>query len=264
MKRLLSVCVFLSLVLSFPFASPQKEEPAALQKEAAPEILVSAAASLTNCLQEIGEIYNRRPDTARVVFNFGSSGALQQQIEQGAPADIFFSAGKKQMQALQDKGLMDDATVRFLLENKVVLIVPKGAVRPGSFEDLRDPRYGRIAIGAPDSVPAGQYAEQVLISLGLREALEDRLILAKDVREVLFWVESGNADAGMVYSTDALISTGVEVCLTAPGGSHTPVRYPAGVTSGSGAPGAASDFLDFLLTPEVREIFLRYGFTPAE
>ncbi len=225
------------------------------------EILVSAAASLTNCMEELSAQFMQDNPLVTVYGNYGSSGSLQMQIEQGAPADVFFSAGIKQMNALQAKGLMDDATVKNLLENKVVLIVPKKGKMLDSFGALTNDYITKIGVGEPKSVPAGHYASQVFQNLHLTDAIAPKLVFAKDVREVLFWVETENVQAGIVYATDAKISSTVKLCVTAPEGSHVPIVYPVGIVKGSKHPTQAKAFEDFLFTEKAGAIFAKYGFT---
>jgi len=225
------------------------------------ELLVSAAASTTDCMKELGQRYQAEHPEVKIQFNFGSSGALQQQIEQGAPVDVFLSAAQKQMKALQTKGLMIDSSVRDLLENKVVLITSRTGMELASFEKLPDLSVTKIAIGDPQSVPAGQYAKQVFDSLGITESISSRLIYAKDVREVLSWVETGNVDVGVVYETDSKIFKQVRVSAYAPEGTHSPVIYPVGVLKQSKQVDDAVAFVDFLFSEEAKAIFASYGFS---
>jgi len=252
MKKQFSVCLCVLLSLTAGFAQGSSKQKT--------ELLISAAASLTDCMNELKAVYMTKNPSVAINCNYGSSGALQQQIEQGAPADLFFSAGLKQMKALVDKGLMDASTVKNILENHVVLVVPKNGPRLSSFDELRKPSVTKIGIGDPKSVPAGQYADQVFKNLGLSEAIAGKLVLAKDVREVLFWVETGNVDAGVVYSTDAQISDKVVVSAIAPENSHEKIVYPVGVVKGSDHPAEAKAFEDFLFSDEAARIFAKYGF----
>ena len=282
MKKLLCATLAATLLVSGcggPAAPASSAAPAAPASEAAHaseaaskaapaeqvELMISAAASLTDCLQELAAIYEGDNPGLKITFNFGASGSLQQQIEQGAPADIFFSAGKKQMAALQEKGLMEEGTVQDVLENRVVLIVPAGAEKLASFEDLAGEGIGQIGVGEPESVPVGQYTAEAFESLGLSEKLAGKLVYAKDVREVLSWVETGNVDAGIVYETDAGISGDkVQICCAAPEGSHKPVIYPIGLVKDGRAKAEAQGFLDFLARSDLAStIFAKYGFTPV-
>jgi molybdate transport system substrate-binding protein len=229
------------------------------------EITVSAAASLTDVMEEIKGLYEGKSNHT-LAMNYGSSGALQQQIEEGAPADIFISAAQKQMGTLQDKGLIDEGSRIDLLENAVVLIVPAdGADNEdiADFQSLAADSVVNLAIGEPESVPAGRYAKEILTSLELWEALEaeEKLVLAKDVRQVLTYVERGDVDAGIVYMTDALSSEQVKVVAPAPAGSHTPVTYPAAIVKESAGQDAAEDFMAFLQSEEIATVFEKHGFT---
>ena len=162
-------------------------------------VTVAAAASLTDVSKEIAAAYKKAQPNVALTFTYGASGTLQTQIEQGAPVDIFMSAAAKQMDALESKNLIDKSTRVNLLENKVVLITPKGsALGIKSFADLASAKVKKIAVGDPASVPAGQYAEQVFTSLKIADKVKSKLNLGTDVRQVLTWVESGNVDCGVV------------------------------------------------------------------
>ena len=225
MKKTVVALLIGSIILAPLCAGGSKENAAPAKKT---EILISAAASLKDCIQELSAMYTEKNPQVTITMNFGASGALQQQIEQGAPADVFFSAGIKQMNALKEKGMMIDSSVKNILENKVVLITPKNAAALDFFEDLAKSSIKKIGVGEPKSVPVGQYTEQIFQNLGLTDKVASKLIFAKDVREVLSWVETGNVDAGVVYETDAKISKDVTICSTAPEGSHLPDRCRKG------------------------------------
>ena len=241
----------------------EPDQPKAGQEQAEPvKLTVSAAASLTDCLEELKELYINENPNVEITYNFGSSGSLQQQIEQGAPADIFFSAGKKQMTALKDAGLMVDDSVKDILENKVALITPLDGKQINSIEELTDDKIERIAVGEPESVPVGQYTDEALKNLNVFDSIESKLVFAKDVREVLSWVETGNVDAGFVYQTDAKVSDKVKIVLNAPEGSHKPVIYPVGVVKSSKVTESAQDFVDFLFEEDAKNVFIKYGFSP--
>ncbi len=226
-------------------------------------LTVSVAASLQNAMAEIAPGFERYRPGTKLNFNFGGSGTLEQQIEQGAPADVFFSAAPKPMDALAAKGLILADTRRDLLRNDVVLIAPKGTTEPRTFADLPGGTVKLIALGDPDSVPAGDYGRQTLRSLHLWEPVQSKLVLAKDVRQVLAYVETGNADAGIVYATDARESERVRVVAAAPAGSHTPVVYPIAVTRDTRNAAAARAFVGFLAGRDATDIFARHGFTTA-
>lgn len=231
--------------------------------EPASEITVSAAISLKDALDEIAQLCRAEVPGTVIHFNLGASGSLQLQIEQGAPVDIFISAAPKQMNALEAEGLVIAGTRRNLVENELVLIVPKGNQGISSFQDLVRPQVKVIAVGEPHAVPAGKYAEEVLKHLGIYDELKPKFVQAQDVRQALMFVETGNADAGIVYRTDAMTSNRVTVVATAPDGSHSPIVYPVAVLKNSRNISAAKDFVTFLLGPKSRAVFQKYGFIPA-
>src|SRR5574337_1774230 len=168
------------------------------------ELLVSAAISLKEPLQEIGARFEQGHSGVKVVFNWGASGALQQQIEQGAPVDVYTSAASKQMDDLEAKGLILPGTRHTLAVNMVILITPAAPrLHLVSFKDLTRPEVKLIAIGNPRSVPAGEYARAILTSLGVWDVLQPKLILTENVRQALAYVARGEVDAGLVYATDA-------------------------------------------------------------
>ena len=227
------------------------------------DLTVSAAISLRDALDEISHLYSADHPAVTVRFNLGGSGTLQRQIEQGAPVDIFISASTKEMDALQSQGLLLPGTRKDLVKNSVVLIVPEGNKAISGFQDLTKPAVKTVAIGEPQTVPAGKYAQEVLTRFGIYDQLKPKLVLAKDVRQVLTYIETGNAEAGIVYATDAKISTKVTVVATAPENSHSPVVYPAAVIKNSTNPAASKAFLEFLAGEKARAVFEKYGFVPA-
>jgi molybdate transport system substrate-binding protein len=227
------------------------------------EITVSAAISLKDVLDEIAKLYRAdAPDTV-IHFNLGASGTLQRQIEQGAPVDIFISASEDQMDSLDSHGLLAPGTRRDLVKNAVVLIVPKASSGISGFQDLARAEVKHIAIGEPQTVPAGKYAQEVLTHFSLYEQLKPKYVLAKDVRQVLTYVVTGNVDAGIVYATDAQTSAEVRVVATAPEDSHSPVIYPVATLKSSKEPEEAKRFQDFLGSAQAQAVFAKYGFKPA-
>ncbi len=223
-------------------------------------LLISAAASLKEALEEIKPLYQQSKPNVNINYNFGSSGALQQQIEQGAPADIFISAAKKQVDALEQKGLLVPGTRNIIAKNRLVLVVPKNVVGITSFYGLKDAKVKKIAIGEPRSVPAGQYAQQVLEKLKIWSEIKSKLVFANNVRQVLASVESGNADAGLVYITDAKISDKVKVVVTADEKYHSPIIYPLAVVKRSKNVDAAKEFSQFLSSNQAKTVLKKYGF----
>lgn len=225
------------------------------------ELTVSAAASMQDVLEEIKIFYNRKYPQSKTIFNFGSSGSLQHQIEQGAPVDLFISAAPQQMDNLAQRGLLLAETRQDLVKNQMVLVVPKNSESINNFASLTEQSVEQIALGEPNSVPAGQYARQILTNLNIIDAVEVKAVYGKDVRQVLSYVATGNTDAGIVYRTDAVNSDRVDVVATASETTHSPIVYPMAVVKDSNNTLAAKQMLEFLTTPQAQAIFKRHGFT---
>lgn len=223
-------------------------------------LVVSAAVSLREALQEIAGLYRQRQTRSSITYNFAGSGTLQRQIEQGAPVDVFVSASPREMDALQAKGLVMTATRRNIAANEVVLIVPRNSHAVSGFDDLAAPGVKRIALGEPASVPAGKYAQETLRSLNQWDQLQPKLVFAQDVRQVLGFVATGNADAGLVYRTDAQITDQVKLVAVASQSLHSPIVYPAAVLKSSNDPELAEQFVKFLVTSEAQAVLARHGF----
>lgn len=241
-------------------SSNDQKNASSTKQEKAVTLTVSAAASLKDSMNEIKQLYTKEHPNIAITYNFGASGTLQQQIEQGAPADIFMSAATKQMDELKSKNLLVNDTVKNLLQNDVVLIVPKDSSNIKTFDDLATDKAQKIALGEPKSVPVGQYSQEILTNLKLMDKVQPKAIYGKDVKEVLTWVETGNVDAGIVYKTDALVSKKVNIVATAPETSHKTVIYPAAVVKASKNPTQAKDFLKFLSSDKAKAVFQKYGF----
>lgn len=221
-------------------------------------LFVSAAASLTDALKEIGAKFEKESNT-KVVFNFGASSMLARQIEEGAPADVFFSADEAQMNRLQNK--IVPATRRDLLTNVLVVIArTDSAQNLRQLSDLAKPEVTRIGIADPQAVPAGVYAKEVLTEAKLWDRIEPKIAPTENVRATLAVVEAGNADAGFVYKTDAMISAKVRIALEIPAEFAPKIVYPAAIIAGSQHHDQAQRFLAFLKTKEVSQIFRRMGF----
>lgn len=262
-RKIMAVLTAVCIGISVFGCSISYENPAA-SEEGNKTITILAAASLTDVMHELELDYEAEHPDIDLVFSFAGSGALQAQIEEGAPADIFISASSKHMDALNDEGLMDSNSIRDLLLNRVVLIVPEGnELGLASFEDVLNDGVNIIALGEVESVPAGKYAQQVFESLGIWEEVEQRANFGTDVRTVLTWVEMGEADCGVVYATDAYTSDLVTVVAEAPEGSCDRVVYPAGIIEGSEVAAEAEEFLQFLESSEAAAVFEDYGFTMA-
>ncbi len=223
------------------------------------ELLVSAAASLQDSLNAIEPLYEEHNPGIDLIMNYGSSGALQKQIEQGAPADLFVSAGVKQFEALSSANLVRDAVN--LLDNQLVAIASEEAAASiTKLEDLPAAELRVIAIGDPEVVPAGSYAREALLGAGIWEDLESKLVLAKDVRQVTTYVETGNAEIGFVYKTDALGSDRAVVAFEVAPELHAPIRYPAGIVTHTKQSEEAERFLTYLQGEAASAVFETYGF----
>ena len=224
-------------------------------------ITIAAAASLKNCLDDkIIPMFNDKYPNIKVQATYDSSGKLKSQIEEGAEIDVFISAATKQMNELNNKGLIEENSIVELLENKVVLIVPKGNSKEiKSFDDIL--KSDKIAIGDPASVPAGQYAKELFENLKVWDEVSKKSSLGTNVTEVLNWVAEGSADSGVVYSTDAASNDKVKVVIEAPEGSVSKVIYPVGIIKASKNKEEAKSFTDFLQSDEAIKTFETYGFS---
>lgn len=245
------------LILSgvFNIVSPQ---PAEAQSKT---ILIAAAASLQNALEEIDPIFEKANAGIAVNYNFAASGPLHQQIQQGAPVDVFISAATLQMDTLQNKNLIVNDTRRNLLTNNLVLIVPNNSTLGlTSFRQLTNSNVKRVAVGESRSVPAGRYAAELFSKLGISEQVRSKFVYGNSVRSVLGAVETGNADAGVVYLTDAKISNQVKQVATAPSNLHSPIVYPIAVIKASRNQQSARAYIEFLRKRQSQNIFKKYGF----
>jgi molybdate transport system substrate-binding protein len=224
-------------------------------------VMVFAAASLTNVLQELGAEFTRETGDT-VGFSFAATSMLARQIESGAHADVFFSADQEWMDYLDRRGLVQKASRRNLLGNRLALVAPAEStlqlkVEPG-FHLLAALKGGRLATGDPDSVPVGRYARSALTNLGVWNELSDRLVRADNVRTALAFVTRGEAPLGIVYLTDAKIEPGVRIVDLFPASTHLPISYPVALTTGASERAAA--FMEFLRSPVATAAFERYGF----
>ncbi|GFK94204.1 Molybdate-binding periplasmic protein [Fundidesulfovibrio magnetotacticus] len=247
-RTALKALLALALTLSLPLAA------------LAGEITVSAAASLTNAFQELKPLFEKASPGATVAFNFAASGPLLKQIEAGAPVDVFASADQKTMDQAAAKNLLAQGTRKDFAANTLVMIAP--ATPKPEFKtpkDLTAKAVERIAIGSPESVPAGNYTRQSLTADKLFEALQPKFVLGESVRQVLDYVSRGEVQAGFVYKTDALIA-GDKVAIVAEMKNHDPVTYPVAVIAASAKKDEAGKFIAFLLSPEAQAVLAKYGF----
>lgn len=259
----LTTCLGAIACAQAPTTSAPAGVPEMMTEESV-ELTISVAASVQDAMKEIQTAYQAEAPNVTLTYNFGSSGSLAQQIAQGAPTDIFLSASKKWMDDLEEKGEILAGSRQDLLQNAMVLIVPADKTDIADFKDFETDQVGKIAIGEPESVPAGGYAKEVLTALNLFDKIQPKLVFGKDVRQVLSYVETGNVDAGLVYATDAQISEQVEVIATAPPETHSPIVYPIAVVQDSENAEAAQAFVDFLSSDTAIAIFQGYGFGMAE
>lgn len=266
MRHSYILLILVTILIFFAGCAEVKEQPEPTKKSAENvELIISAAASLTDALTEIQTAYERQQDNITLNFNFGSSGALEQQIEQGAPADLFLSASPKYMEALIDQQLVDPAQQKNLLKNELVVVVPADAkVNIQSMEDLTNVNIEHLAIGIPETVPAGNYAKEALAKVNLWDALQSKMVQGKDVRQVLTYVETGNADAGLVYRTDALTSKVVKIAFTIDANTYPAIMYPIGVVKATKHNKETLNFYAFLQSKEAQNIFMKFGFSTPE
>lgn len=228
----------------------------------ADDLIVCAAASLTQAFTDIAHAYEARHSGTHVILNFGASDVLLKQIEQGAPADVFASADEATMDRAAGAGRIDPASRHDFAANTLVLIVPDNGTAPARLDALAEDAYQRVAIGNPESVPAGRYAKQALDEAKLWDKLQPKLVQAQNVRQALDYVARGEAEAGFVYATDAASQARkVKVALTVP--TATPVRYPAAAVGNCRQKPAACEFVRFLSSPESRATLSRNGFSPV-
>lgn len=256
---LLVFCLAVTLVAGCGGQQKQPEQQAEQQPGA--EIYVFAAASLTDCMNEIIALYQEESNNT-VVGVYEASGTLKKQIEEGADCDIFISANAKNMNALEEVGAANTETRKDLLGNSLTLIASAEKVDVVTdVQALLSDDVQVIAIGEPTDVPAGQYAQEMFENMGIWEEIQPKLVYAKNVRAVLEYVDGGDADAGFVYHTDAMLLEHGVIIGDAPAEYYTAVNYPSAIMANAPQPEAAADFYAFLTTDGAKAIFEKYGFT---
>lgn len=237
---------------------------AALSSHArAAEIVVSAAASLTNAFRDIGQRFEAAHPGDRVVFNFAASDVLLAQVERGAPADVLATADSDTMDRAERHQRLRAGTRRPFAANRLVVVVPRGAPAVPTLQALQEPRVRRIAVGSPETVPAGRYARDALRQASTWESVQAKLVFAQNVRQVLDYVARGEADAGFVYGTDAALMPD-RVTVSATPREARPVRYPIAALAASREPGLAAAFVAFVAGRDGQVVLERYGFLPAD
>ncbi|HEY4146908.1 molybdate ABC transporter substrate-binding protein [Pinirhizobacter sp.] len=226
----------------------------------ASDIVVSAAASLTNVFGTVAKAYESKHPGTHVVLNFAASDVLMQQIANGAPADVFASADETAMDKAEKQGVVQKGTRRDFAANELVLIVPAaGKFTPASLNDLTSKDVGKVAVADPASVPAGRYTKSALEAARLWEPVSAKAVLAQNVRQALDYVARDEVDAGFVFATDATIAAGkVRVAMRVP--TPTPITYPLAVVAHSKQPAEAKAFTDFVLSPEGQGLLAKAGF----
>jgi molybdate transport system substrate-binding protein len=253
MKNKVVVGLLLLLVIPLSLLNP-------VQVRADQELIVSAAASLTNAFQEMGQKFEAANPGVRVVPNFAASGPLLQQIEKGAPVDVFASADQKTMDQANEKKLILPETRKDFVSNRLVLIVPMESKLPiKGPQDLTLKEVAKVTMGNPETVPAGRYTQEALTNEGLWETLKPKYINAESVRQALDYVSRGEVDAGFVFSTDAAIAK-EKVREAARLDKHKPIRYPIAVVAGTQKKEPAQRFIAYVLSPEGQQILAKYGF----
>ena len=224
------------------------------------ELVISAAASLQDALKEIESAYKDDHPNVKLTNNFGSSGALKQQIAQGAKADLFFSAAEEPFDDLVQSGDIGQDHTKDVIQNELVLIVPKeGSSAIKTFRDVQHIK-GKLALGTPESVPAGTYAKEIFTKLNIWDQVKQNAVYGKDVRQVLNYVETGNVEAGVVYKTDALVSHKVKIVDEANQDMHSPIIYPVGIVKQTDHMKEAKAFFQYLQSDPAAAIFKKYGF----
>ncbi len=227
----------------------------------AAELTVSAAASLSNAFREIAIAWESQNPGEKVLLNFAASGTLLQQIDKGAPVDVFATADRETMNRAQEKKLIDASSRRTFARNELVAVVPAASKHPvQALNDLRNEAIQRIAVGNPRSVPAGRYTEKALSGDGTWDALKAKRINAESVRQVLDYVARGEVDAGFVYATDAAIA-GDKVRVVFKVSLEEPVMYPVAPIATAANPDGARSFIEFLTGAQGQEILARFGFS---
>lgn len=261
MYRLKSMRVPMSIVIACLFWLSLFSTPVSGEQEARPEIFVAAAVSLTDVLTEITEDYEGKKPGVKILLSFGATGALQRQVEQNAPVDLFAAANTRSLEELRDKGFIADETIRILCKNSLTMVIRGGLSTDEitSFASLTSPVIKKIAVGDPSFVPAGRYGMELLQQRNLVDKVRDKLVFAASVRQVLAWVEAGNVDAGIVYTTDAVLS-GKVVAVDRTKADEIRILYSIGLTKLGRDNPYALDFMNYVTGREGKEVFKRFGF----
>ncbi|MGN7403386.1 molybdate ABC transporter substrate-binding protein [Cytobacillus praedii] len=236
-------------------------EHAAEEPKLEGELIISAAASLTDAAEELKSTFNKVNPNVTITYNFGGSGALATQIQEGAPADIFMSASQKDMDTVEDLGLLLDDSRFDFASNAIVLVTKKSNdITLEKLEDIATLDISHIAMGDPESVPAGRYGKAAFEAVGVWDKIESKMVYVSDVRQALTQVETGNADLGIAFSTDAKTSDTVKAVINIDPSLHDAIIYPAAIVKSSENAEVAKAYLDFLNSDEGKTILESYGF----
>jgi molybdate transport system substrate-binding protein len=249
------------MVVTIPLTACQNTQTIASNSVAPITLNISAGASWTDAVKEIGSLYITEHPWVNIVPNFAGMGTLVQQVENGVPCDVFLSGAASYMDKLQNENLILPDTRKNLLTNKVVLIISsESTLSISSFNDLTSNSLKKIAIGDPKSVAVGAYAQQTFDLLGITAAIQSKFILGADTRQVLTYVETQNVDAGVVFLTDALTSSKVKIVATSPEQINAGIVYPVAAVKDSKNESTARDYLNFLSGDQAKAIFQKYDF----
>ncbi len=257
MRKISILSLIFLVFLSFLTACSTKEVNTGKK-----DLIIFAGAGFVDLLKEVKTVYEGKNKDVNLIVSLGSAGDLLTQIENGAKSDIYFVPSKSYMKQAIEKGLVDQTTNVDLLQNEVVLITGKNQNSKANFKTLQEINFNKLALGYPESVPAGQYAKQTLEHLKIWSNLEPKIIYGKDVRQVLSYVESGNADLGIVYRTDALSSQNVQIIDTALPEWHKPIIGTLAITKNAQNLTEAKKLIEFLQSEEGKKISEKYGFIP--
>jgi molybdate transport system substrate-binding protein len=250
MKRK-KILIILSIMLLLTGCAPKDKNKVTLT--------ISAAASLKDSMMEVKKDFEKEHPDIHIVFNFGGTGALRKQVEQGAPSDVFLSASKKDYDRLVDRGLIDSSLGGEFLTNRLVVIAPKSSTI--SSLDGLSPSKNKLAIGNPEFVPAGSYAKEALIGMNKWNKVKDQLVFSKDVRGVLTLVENQSVSLGVVYASDLMVSEKVKSIQLINPSLYSRIGYYAGVLQKSKHPKEAAVFTKFVIDDKRKETFEKFGFT---
>ncbi len=230
-------------------------------KEAKPvSLTISASTTLQNAMEDINKIYSHEKPNITIIDNFGNSDSLQKAIEQGAKVDILFSSSIQRMDNMESQGFILADTRRNILSNKMILISKNNSTGISDFKDLASAQVKQVALSDPNTATSGKNAKQILKFLGILDIVEPKTVMVKDSKQVLTYVENGKADAGIVFTTDAIQSNKIKIVAIAPKNSHEPIVYPIAILKGCQHISEAKEFIQFLQSPEAEAVFVKYRF----